>query len=106
MTTAERLTLEQFLCLPDTEPASEFAHGEVYQKPMPGRKHAKTQVYLAATLTDYLEAHPLGEAGTEWRCAFGRLGRERVFVPDLMFVSSTRVTADETFRGPPDLAVE
>ena len=38
------LTLEEFLTLPETKPASEYIAGQVIQKPMPQGKHSKLQV--------------------------------------------------------------
>jgi Uma2 family endonuclease len=106
MTTTAKLTLEEFLCLPDTKPASEYVDGEVIRKPMPKRKHAFLQVFLGRLLDEFLEATGLGRVGTEWRCRFGPAGHERVYVPDLMVVVRERLTEDDTFLGPPDLAVE
>ncbi|NJR41094.1 MAG: Uma2 family endonuclease, partial [Leptolyngbyaceae cyanobacterium CSU_1_4] len=34
-TSAKPLTLDEFLALPDTKPASEYLNGKVIQKPMP-----------------------------------------------------------------------
>jgi Uma2 family endonuclease len=106
MTTVEKLTLEQFLALPETEPASEFACGEAFQKPMPTRKHGKLQTYLAVLLTQFLLRSPLGEAITEWRCIFGPPGEERTFVPDIVYVVRERLTEDDYLFGPPDIAIE
>ena len=42
MTTAtKRMTLDEFLALPETEPASEFICGEVIQKAMPTGFHSR-----------------------------------------------------------------
>lgn len=43
MTTAipPSLTLEKFLKLPETKPASEFIDGRIYQKPMLTGKHSR-----------------------------------------------------------------
>jgi Uma2 family endonuclease len=38
-TTASNLSLEEFLKLPETEPASKYVDGRIYQKPMPQGKH-------------------------------------------------------------------
>jgi Uma2 family endonuclease len=38
-----RLTLEEFLKLPETKPASEYIEGEIIQKPMPKIKHSRLQ---------------------------------------------------------------
>lgn len=34
------LTLEQFLKLPETKPASEYINGQIIQKPTPQGKHS------------------------------------------------------------------
>jgi Uma2 family endonuclease len=34
-----KLSLEEFLELPETKPASEFIAGEIIQKPMPKTRH-------------------------------------------------------------------
>ncbi len=104
-----RLTLEQFLALPETEPASEYIDGEVVQKPMPTRAHSVIQRLLSFVLTLYLRAHPIGEAGSEARCVFEVSGRRRSYVPDYIFVTAERARTwglNEPFRGAPDLAVE
>ena len=37
-------TLEEFLQLPETEPASEYIHGQINQKPMPQGEHRLLRV--------------------------------------------------------------
>ena len=37
------LTLEVFLAMPETTPASEFIDGDIVQKPMPQGKHSAVQ---------------------------------------------------------------
>jgi Uma2 family endonuclease len=106
MTTTTKLTLDEFLCRPETKPASEYVDGEVIQKPMPKRKHAFLQIFLGRLLDEFLEATDLGRAGTEWRCVFGPAGRERAYVPDIMLVLRDRLTEDDIYLGPPDLAVD
>jgi hypothetical protein len=44
----ESLTLEAFLALPETKPASEFINGQIIQKPMPQGEHARLQSKLSA----------------------------------------------------------
>lgn len=111
MTTETRLTLEQFLALPETEPASEYICGEVIQKAMPTRGHGVTQGKLLQHSNNFLDVHPLGEAGSEVRCIFGPAGAERAFVPDFTFIAAERLPPggaglDGPFYGAPDLAVE
>jgi Uma2 family endonuclease len=111
MTTAERLTLEQFLTRPDTEPASEYMCGEVIQKPMPGLPHSLIQKFLLFVLEPFLLASRLGVTFAELRCVFGPGGGERAPVPDVSFIAMARLPVGDTravghFSGAPDLAIE
>lgn len=108
MATVTRLSLREFLAAPETKPASEFACGEVLQKPMPTRTHSFLQTYLAAMLFQFLARTSFGRVATEWRCIFGPARRERAYVPDLLVVSTERLPGgDEPYlRTAPDLAVE
>lgn len=107
MATTTTLTLDEFLALPETEPASEYIDGEVIQKTMPVWDHGVIQRLLSFVLTLYLRAHPIGDAGSEIRCIFGPPGRPRGYIPDYVFVRGARKKpGDEPFRGAPDLAVE
>ena len=109
MTTHTKLTLEQFLKLPETKPAREYIDGEVVKKPMPNGWHAKVQRLLSYVFTLYLHAHPIGDAGSELRCTFGPPGRERSYVPDFVFVLDDRLPgglSNQPLQMAPDLAVE
>ena len=106
MAATSRLTLDEFLRLEETEPASEYACGEAFQKPMPNRPHSAIQLFLGAMLFPFLSQTKLGRAFTEFRCIFGPPGRERTYVPDLTYVARERLTADLYLQGPPDLAIE
>ncbi|MGI8550549.1 MAG: Uma2 family endonuclease [Dehalococcoidia bacterium] len=111
MTTTVQLGLDQFLVQPETEPASEYACGEVNQKPMPTNAHAILQTYLAVLLFQFLVRTGLGGVRTEWRCIFGPAGRERAVVPDLVVVSKERLPKGDArdtpyLRAAPDLAIE
>ena len=111
VTATTRLTVEEFLARPDTEPASEYVCGEVWQKPMPDTAHAILQPYIWMLLYQFVTAHRLGRAGTEWRCIFGPAGAQRVFVPDVTYASFERMPhgdarANRFLRTAPDLAVE
>ena len=105
-----RLTLEEFLALPDTKPASEYVCGEVVQKAMPTRAHGIVQAKISHRVYNLLEQRPLGEAGSEIRYVFGPPGHERGYVPDFAFVRAERLRPDDDlngpFYGPPDFAVE
>lgn len=109
MATPMKPTLEEFLALEETKPASEYVDGEVVQKPMPSGWHSVVQGLLSFVFTLYLRSHPIGIAGPEARCIFGPPGRERAYVPDFIFVSATGAPGMLTngpVRGAPDLAVE
>ncbi len=49
-TTAKSLSLESFLNLPETSPASEYINGKIIQKPMPQGKHSLLQRELSFAL--------------------------------------------------------
>lgn len=111
MATTTRLTLDEFLARPDTEPGSEYACGEVYQKPMPDEDHSDLQILFVNMIRQFLAQSPIGRAHVEWRCIFGPPGHERVFLPDVAFSTHER----RAVRGrnerkflwtAPDLAIE
>jgi Uma2 family endonuclease len=111
MTTRARLTLDEFLALPETEPASEYLCDEVVPKPMPSGIHAVLQRILTMLIWSVAGPGRLGQVGSEWRCVFGPPGGERAFVPDVVFILRERLAPGRaglagTFRAAPDLAVE
>jgi Uma2 family endonuclease len=109
MTTRQKLTLAEFLALPETEPASELIDGEVVQKPMPTIGHGIVQRLLSFVFTLYLRAHPDAEAGSEIRCIFGPPDGLEPYVPDFVFFWNARergIRAGQAFYGAPDVAVE
>lgn len=107
MATMTSLTLEAFLRLPETEPASEHADGEVTRKTTPIFDHGVVQRLLRFVLTLYLRACPGGDAGSEIRCIFGSPGCPRAYAPDYIYVRAGRVAhGPRAYRDAPDLAVE
>ena len=52
---AKSLTLEEFLKLPETKPASEYIDGRIIQKPMPQGKHSKLQGKLVTAINRVVE---------------------------------------------------
>ena len=101
-----KLTLERFLEQRETKPASEFACGEVMQKPMPDGPHSAIQLFLGVVLYPFLLRTGLGRALPELRCIFGPPGGERTYVPDLVFVAASKLPIPRHLHAPPDLAVE
>jgi Uma2 family endonuclease len=101
------MTLDEFLeRTDDDKPAMEYACGEVFQKPMPTTPHAAVQGYLLVVLFQFLTRAGIGRVFPELRCIFGPPGRQRAYVPDLVFVAKERLTSDRYLRTAPDLAIE
>jgi Uma2 family endonuclease len=102
------LTLEDFLKLPDTKPASEFIDGQIIQKPMPQGKHSSVQVDLSAAINAALKSQRVARAYTELRCTFGG----RSIVPDIAVFTWERIPRDangevsNTFAIAPDWTIE
>lgn len=106
MAVTSKVAFEEFMRVPDTKPGSEWACGEVVQKPMPDLSHSIIQTYLGAVLFQFLTQSGLGLILTEFRCIFGPSGRARIFVPDLTYVARERVPSERFLYAPPDLAIE
>jgi Uma2 family endonuclease len=85
------LSLEEFLNLPETKPASEFIEGRIYQKPMPQGKHSRLQTHLPAAINQVIEQPRVGCAFTELRCTFGG----RSIVPDITVFEWSRLPINE-----------
>jgi|ERR687885_343580 Uma2 family endonuclease len=66
-----KLSLEEFLKLPETKPASEYIDGHIYQKPMPQGEHSTLQSRLTAAINQVGIPQKLAHAFTELRCTFG-----------------------------------
>ncbi|NEP19413.1 MAG: Uma2 family endonuclease [Leptolyngbya sp. SIO4C1] len=75
----QSITLETFLALPETKPASEYIDGHIIQKPMPQGKHSTVQRDFTMTVEVALKPGCIGRAFPELRCTFGG----RSIVPDV-----------------------
>jgi Uma2 family endonuclease len=100
------LTLEKFLLQPETKPATEYACGEAFQKPMPDGPHAAIQGFLMVVLYPFLARTKLGKALPELRCIFGPPGHERTYVPDLSVVAAAHLPVRRHLLAPPLVAIE
>ncbi|MBW4614130.1 MAG: Uma2 family endonuclease [Desmonostoc vinosum HA7617-LM4] len=102
------LTLEEFLKLPETKPASEYINGQVIQKPMPQGKHSKLQGKLVTGINQVFEDNKIALAFPELRYTFG--GRSTV--PDVAVFAWERIPLDEhgdvanVFPTYPDWTIE
>ncbi|MBH8551531.1 Uma2 family endonuclease [Nostocaceae cyanobacterium CENA357] len=106
--TAQPLTLEEFLKLPETKPSSEYINGEITLKPMPKGRHSRLQGKLCTTINQIAEEPQIAYAFPELRCSFGG----RSIVPDVaVFLwEHIQFTADgqvpDNFDLPPDWTIE
>lgn len=88
----ERITLEEFLKLPETKPASEYIEGEIIQKPMPKTKHSRLQGRFLRTINEAVEEPKIAYAFPELRCTFGG----RSIVPDIAVLLWEQIQFDES----------
>ncbi len=107
-TPVRQITLEEFLALPDTKPASEYIDGEIIQKPMPQKQHSIIQKKLLFAIDPLLSDAGIGQAFPELRCVFGG----RAIVPDVVIFEETNISYDEDREAinavsiPPDWTIE
>jgi Uma2 family endonuclease len=93
-TPIKAISIEAFLKLPETKPASEFIDGQVIQKPMPQGKHSTIQRDLVNAIDSILKADKIARAYPELRCTFGG----RSIVPDATVFDWNRIPRDEDGR--------
>lgn len=106
-TPIKQITLEQFLELPETKPASEYIGGQIIQKPMPQGHHSIIQSGLSAELILVLKRQSIVVPFTELRCTFGG----RSIVPDIAVFEKSRVSTsarkiENVFKIAPDWTIE
>jgi Uma2 family endonuclease len=93
-TPIKSISIEEFLKLPDTKPASEFVDGQIIQKPMPQGKHSTIQRDLVNAIDSVLKVGKIARAYPELRCTFG--GRSTV--PDGTVFVWERIPRDDDGR--------
>jgi Uma2 family endonuclease len=102
------LTLEEFLSLPETKPASEYIDGQIIQKVMPQGEHSILQTDLAPAINMTLKPQQIARAFVELRCNFG--GRSTI--PDISVFTWARIPRQENggvanqFAIAPDWTIE
>jgi len=110
MVTRTRLTVDEFLALPETEPPSELIGGEVVQKVSPTWNHGRIVATLIYLLETSLRATKEAELVTEARHA--ARAEDTVYLPDINVTLRGRLPKDPAIfaRGAmevaPDLAIE
>lgn len=107
-TPIRQITLEEFLALPDTKPASEYIDGEIIQKPMPQKQHSIIQKKLLFAIDPILSNAGIAQAFPELCCTFGG----RAVVPDIVVFEEANISYDENEDAinvvtiPPDWTIE
>jgi Uma2 family endonuclease len=106
--TPRRMSLAEFLELPEVKPARELRQGMVSQKAPPSGPHSSIQMWFGAQVYSFAELRGLAQAFTEARVILGA----DTYVPDVVVYLWERVPEDEHgnlpfyFTTPPDLALE
>lgn len=106
--TVKSITLEEFLQLPETKPASEFINGQINQKLMPQGEHSLLQVELCENINRITKPLKIAKAFPELRCVFGGAA----IVPDVSVFRWERIPRQPSgrianrFEIHPDWAIE
>lgn len=107
-TPPKNITLEEFLKLKETKPATEYIDGQIIQKPMPQGKHSAIQTELSTAINAVLKPKRIARAFSELRCTFGGAS----IVPDVSVFLNERIPRSETgeiantFLLSPDWVIE
>ena len=103
-----KISLEEFLLLPETKPASEYVDGKIYQKDMPQGKHSTLQFEFPSIINQVGKPQKLAYAFPELRCTFGG----RSIVPDIAVFEWPRIPLnslgkiENRFEIAPDWTIE
>ncbi len=107
-TIVKPITLDEFLQLPETEPASEYIDGQINQKPMPQGEHSLLQVELCEAINRVAKPQKIALALPELRCTFGGA----TIVPDVAVFRWDGIPRTESgrinnrFESHPDWVIE
>lgn len=108
VTKSQILTLEEFLQLPETKPASEYIDGKIIPKPMPQGKHSLLQGELVPAINLIVKPQRIARAFVELRCTFAG----RSIVPDIAVFTWSKIPRDangevaNAFTAAPDWIIE
>ncbi len=107
-TPTQPLSLEEFLKLPETEPANEYIDGQIIQKPMPQGEHSVIQGELIIVINAVVKPKKVARAFPELRCTFGG----KSIVADVAVFTWSRIPRKENggvanvFKAAPDWIIE
>ena len=94
ITETQSLTLTEFLQLPETQPTSEFIHGNISQKSVPQGEHSVLQECLCSQVNEVEKAAKVAYAFPELRCVVG----DNALVPDVSVFRWERIPRTELGR--------
>ena len=94
ITAAKPHSLETFLELSETKPASEFINGQITRKVMPQGEHSRLQVKLCTNINQVVEVPKIAYAFSELRCTFGGAS----IVPDVSVFRWERIPRKSSGR--------
>ncbi len=103
-----KISLDEFLQLPETKPASEYINGQVYQKPMPQGEHSILRGSLTTAINEIAKPLKIGYSFIELLCTFGGAA----IVPDIAFFKWSNILLQPNgqianeFEIPPDWIIE
>ncbi|HAA28726.1 MAG TPA: hypothetical protein DCE56_14865 [Cyanobacteria bacterium UBA8553] len=107
-TPTKSLTLEEFLELSETQPATEYIDGQIIQKPMPQGEHSTIQGELIIAINAVVKPKKVARAFPELGCTFG----SKSIVPDVAVFTWDRIPRKENggvanvFQVAPDWIIE
>lgn len=103
-----KLTLEEFLALPEADINYEFVNGQAVPKVSPKEFHSMLTFALTTLLTQWSKQR--GRVRLEWAIALKRQGEDWSPVPDVTYISYERLPAsrkrNEACPVPPELVIE
>jgi len=106
--TKNKLTLEEFLALPEGEINYELVNSEIIPKMSPKKFHSRLTRVLLQLLSEWCGER--GEVCPELGIKLTRNGRDWVPIPDLLYISVEKFPPDWNEEGvcsiPPELVIE
>ena len=107
---SSKLSLQEFLDLPESGDRYEFVGGQLKQKMSPKYKHSTLQLRLLIALNSWCDEYLCGRVRPEWGVVLRRNEEDWVRVPDLTYVSYQRLPVeweeDEACPVLPELVIE
>lgn len=105
MVTSHRVTVDQYLAMPETKPYLEYYDGEVRQKMAADYYHSAVAARLVVVLSRYTASRG-GFVGPEARVDLVEEGHQRFLLPDVAYWARGRRVRGQPAMTPPTLAVE